>query len=331
MTISVNFYIIHVSAFKQRKATLERLEKMLQQDKRLSVSFKYITEYDPDKIDEALIKASVNYDQIKDEKCAPFNMFIRNMHINQLSNVMKHNKAYQLVSDGQDVDFSIILEDDIVYNEDVTENLVNILKNIPETYDMVFLGLPSSQQNPPQNGSEKFQVLSEVFKVLPCCDSYVINKKTATMFCEYFTPIKFPQNIQLSYVSTQLEMENYISIPNIFIDGSKLGLYFSTLEVNNRLIFNQDYVILSKYLEKETFTDNDHKEITQAFREVKLKTNPEFYYLKALYEIKKGNYEYAEEIFKYTYEIYDNNGAILNNQSNFLRDYMRLYKHMQTV
>lgn len=331
MTLAVNFYVIHVSAFKQRKATLERLEQILKQDNRLSVNFNYITECDSSSIDEAIVKSSVNYEQIKDEKLAPFNMFIRNMHVNQLSNVLKHKKAYELISDGEDVDFSIILEDDVVYNEDVADNLINILSNIPETYDMVFLGLPSSQQNPPQKENEKFQVLSEVFKILPCCDSYVISKKTATMFCEYFTPIKFTQNIQLSFVSTQLELENYISIPNVFIDGSKLGLYFSTLEVNNRLIFNQDYVVLTKYLEKDTFTEKEHEEITNAFKDVKLKTNPEFYYLKAIYETKKGNYDYAEELFKYTYEIYDNNGAILNNQSQFLRDYMRLYQHMQTV
>lgn len=326
MAISVNFYVIHVAAFKQRHLTVQRLQQILSQDERFNVQFRFITEDDPATIVESVIRSSVNYDPIKDEKLAPFNGFLKSMHINQLSNVLKHKKAYELISDGVDVDYNIIIEDDIVYNDDVCDCLYNILNVVPETYDMVYLGLPSTSKDP----TSKFQPLGEVFKLLPCCDSYIINKKTATMFCEYFTPIKFVQNIQLSYITMMLELENYISIPNVFIDGSKLGLYFSTLEVNNKLIFNQDYVAISKFLEKEKLDSEDCEKIDNAFKEVKLKTNPEFYYLKALYETKKENFEYAEELFKYTCEVYENNGAILNNQSQFLRDYMKLYRHMQT-
>jgi GR25 family glycosyltransferase involved in LPS biosynthesis len=326
MPISVNVYVIHVASFKNRKISIERLESVVRKDERFKFTFRYITECDPENLLPDEIKNSINYDQIKEEQVAMFNGLLKNMHVNQLSNALKHKKALQLIEDSEEVDYSIIIEDDIIFNDDITENLHNILNNLPENFDVMFLGLPASKQD---ENTPYYQSLKEVFKLLPCCDSYLITKKAATMLNEYFLPIKFQNNIQLSYLFTKLDLETYLSIPNIFIDGSKLGLYFSSLEVNNRLIFNQDYVLLTQLLSKKELTDEDKKEIDKAFLDVKLKTNPEFYYLKALYETKKGNYIYALAIFNYAYDIYESNGAILNNQSTFLRDFMKTFKYLQ--
>lgn len=328
MTISVNVYVIHVASFKNRKVSIDRLETIMKKDERFNVSFRYVTECDPENLLPDEIKNSVNYEQIKEENVAMFNGLLKNMHVNQLSNTLKHKKALQLIEDGEDVDFSIVIEDDVIFNDDVAENLHIILNHLPENYDVMFLGLPSSKQD---QETPYYQPLKEVFKVLPCCDSYLISKKAATMLNEFYLPIKFQNNIQLSYLFTKLEFETYLSIPNIFIDGSKLGLYFSSLEVNNRLIFNQDYVLLTQLLSKKDLTEEDKKEIDKAFVDVKLKTNPEFYYLKALYETKKGNHIYSLAIFNYAYDIYESNGAVLNNQSLFLRDFMKVFKHLQKI
>lgn len=325
---SVNFYIIHVETFKYRKLTIDRLVEVFTKDPRFNVKFEFITEFDPHLITQDDIRKTVNYEPINDEQLAAFNGFLKNMHINQLSNAMKHKKALELISDNVDVDFSIVLEDDVIFNDNIIDSLYSLLLNIPETYDIMFLGLPSSKD---AEGTYH-QKLLDVFKVLPCCESYIVSKKTSTILNETYLPIKFSNNIHMSYLISKLNLEAYLSIPNVFIDGSKLGLYFSSLEVNNRLIFNQDYVILSRLLEKEeSFTSNQRQEIDNAFKNVKLKTNPEFYYLKALYEAKKGNYDFAEAIFNYTYELFENNGAVLNNQSLFLRDFMRVFKHQQSV
>jgi len=322
----VNFYVIHVESFKHRKISIDRLEQALKNDKRFEVQFKYVLDFDPQNITQENIKTSVSYEQIKDEKLQPFNNFLKNMHVNQLSNSLKHKKAIQLISDSEDEDFSIVIEDDVIFNDNIGDNLYKILSDMPENYDVMFLGLPSSKEADGTN----YQKVHDVFRVLPCCDSYIVSKKAATILNEMFFPIKFQNNIQLTYLFSKLELDVYLSIPNVFIDGSKLGLYFSTLEVNNRLIFNQDYVVISRLLEKEEkLSENDIAELDSAFADVKLKTNPEFYYLKALYETKKGNMEFAEAIFNYTFELYENNGAILNNQSLFLRDYMRLFKNLQ--
>jgi GR25 family glycosyltransferase involved in LPS biosynthesis len=325
-TINLNIYVIHVEQFKFRKATCEKLKDILEADERYKLNFKYITEYDPQNITQDEIRQFVNYEQIKDEGLAPFNVFIKNIHINQLSNALKHMKALQYINEDDEVDYYIILEDDIVFNDNVADILYDCLSKTPEDYDLLFLGLPSSKDVKGDN----YQSVSDVFKVLPCCDSYLITKTAATSIFESFVPVKFSNNIQLSYIIAKNSLKSYLSVPNVFIDGSKLGLYFSSIETNNRLIFNQDYVSLAKLIgEKDTFDEEEMKVIDEAFMQVKLKTNPEMYYLKGLYEIKRQNYEFAKAIYEYTYDLYNANGAVLNNQSTFLRDYMKVFKYLQ--
>lgn len=328
-TTQLNIYIIHVEAFQYRKNTCERLKTLLEKDGRFKLKFQYVTEFDPQTITQQDVRQFVNYEHIKDENLKAFNGAMKNLHVNHLSNALKHRRAIQLVAETTDEDVvSMILEDDIVFNDNIVDTLSSTIANRPTDYDMIFLGLPSSKTA----DGNAYQKLQDVFKFLPSCESYLITKAAAVKLFEHYTPLKFTNNIQLSYLIALQGLTAYLGIPNIFIDGSKLGLYYSSLEVNNRLIFNQEYVNLSKViLENNDFTDEQKQNINQQFLDVKLKTNPEFYYLKALYEQKIGNYVFAKGIFDYTHDLYEQNGTILNNQSTFLRDYMKIFKHLQSV
>jgi GR25 family glycosyltransferase involved in LPS biosynthesis len=328
MPIKLNVRVVHVAAFQYRKNTCERLRSLLEKDSRFAVKFDYIIEHDPHEITQEEVRTFVNYEQIKEEEFKHFNASLKNLHVNHLSNSLKHRKAIELSAASGDDEFNIILEDDIVFNDNVVDALYQVITTLPDEWDIMFLGLPSSK------GSEgkKYQKLEEVFPMLPCCDSYMFRNTTAKKLLESFAPIKFTNNIQLSYLMAKLALRAHLAIPNTFIDGSKLGLYFSSLEANNRLIFNQDYINLANQInEKTQFTDEEKKQIHQSFQQVKLKTNPEFYYLKAVYENKVGNHVFAKAIFDYTFDLYENNGTMMNNQSTFLRDYLRVFKHLQEV
>lgn len=324
----LNVFVVHVESYHYRKVTCERLRDLLEKDPRFAVNFKYITEHDPQNVTQEEVRRYINYDPIKEEPLSAFNVLLKNLHVNHLSNSLKHLDALTLAAEAADDEVSIVLEDDIVFNDGILDALDAALKNLPPAYDVVMLGLPSSKEA----SGLKYQKTDALFKVLPACDSYLVTKRAAKTLSEGFTPIKYTNNVQLSYLMAKHELSSFLVIPNIFIDGSKLGLYYSTLEVNNRLIFNQDFIQLSKLIHETTdFTAEKKKEINKLFLDVKLKTNPEFYYLKALFESKTGNHVFAKAIFDYTYDLYEHNGTILNNQSTFLRDYMREFKHLQTV
>lgn len=331
MPYKVNIYIVHVKTFQNRKSTCEKLIKLLEANKELTVKVTYLTEFDPETITPEIIRQCVDYEKLaKDDELVFFNNYLRNMHINHLSNILKHRLALQTIAAQEDEHvISIILEDDVVYNDNIADGLLKVLSNLPDEYDILFLGLPSQND---LSKDIKYQRMNEIFKVLPCCESYHVTKKGAEKLLDIFKPIKFSYNVHLSYLIAKTKAEAFSAVPNIFVDGSKLGLYFSSLEVNNRLIFNQEYVNLARMVtEKNEYTPEEVQNINKMFEDVKLKTNPEFYYLKAKYEEKRKNYAYSKAIYEFTYDLYDNNGTILNNQSYFLRDYIRIFKHQQGV
>ncbi len=323
--LKLNIYVVHCKMLEFRKPSCEKLKSALETV--FDINMNYISEYDPNDITSDDIKQFVDYKKVTDERLAPFNQFIKNMHINQLSNTLKHLTALKYISTNATDSLNMIIEDDIVYNDNVADSLQNILTNLPQNHDLIFFGLPASKD---VDKDAKYQNVTDVYKILPCCDSYLISPAHAKQFVDEYTPIRFINNIQMSYIIYKLELKPLLCVPNIFVDGSKLGLYFSTLEVNNRLIFNPEYNTLAKtILDNDSFTTEMKKEIDTQFINVRLKTNPEFYYLKAIFETKKGNYVFAKAIYEYTYNMYQSNGTITNNQSMFLRDYLRLYKHLQ--
>lgn len=329
--INLNVYVIHVKVFEYRKNTCEKLRHLLEQSGHFNLNFEYITEYDPNEITPEQIRMYVSYEQLKEQHLAQFNPFIKNMHINQLSNALKHCEACKRIASQPDNKaFNIVVEDDVIFNDNIAETLKLSLESIPEDGELIFLGLPGSKEI--KESIIQHQPLAEVFTILPCCDSYLLNREVASRIVKSYLPIRFSNNVHLSYLIAQHNLKCFLNVPNIFLDGSKLGLFFSSLEVNNRLIFNQDYVQLSKAInDKAEFSKEDIEIINSMFQNVKLKTNPEFYFLKAQFETKKKNYNLAKEIFQYTYTLYERNGCIMNNQSHFLREYMKLYKHLQTI
>lgn len=340
--MKLNIYFIHATGLKDRERVIQELQKQLKkyQFKNYdSITFKTISDYEPNEISSDIIQRTVNYspipatDDIKEENKAAsplfYNQFIKNMHLFQLSNALKHYKALEYIANSEDDVVSIVLEDDVVYEDKVCLLLEKVLLSLPIDYDMVFLGLPGNTAVTNRN-EIKYQPTSEVFRVLPYTDSYIISKGTAKRMYDAYLPIKFLGNIQFSYLIETLKLKTVITLPNIFLDGSKFGLFLSTLTPNNILVFNGDYMYLKNAVTKEEpITDEEHKKIDEIIEKTPIQNNPDFMYVKAQYLTKQKKYKEAESIYEKAYTVYTGNNCIVNHESAFLKDYIRLYKYIQ--
>lgn len=144
-------------------------------------------------------------------------------------------------------------------------------------------------------------------------------------------PIKFSTNIQFSYiVDTKRDtIKSASTWPDYLIDGSKYGVYLSVLETNNKLILNNTYNALFRKILVEP--EIDSAGVDKLFDEMQFKNNPDVNYLKGLYEYKKKDYKKAKEIFDDVYKVYDTNQNMLNNESEFLYNYINVHRHLQTI
>jgi len=309
-----------------------------------TIKVRVITDCDPGDINSELISKTVNYDQIKDEEIPEgesvpenrlsfYNGLMRNLHVFQLSNSLKHYKALEeITKNSGENDINIVLEDDILYEDKVCMLLERVISDLQSDYGLIFLGLPSNIDASKRQGL-KFQNTGEVFRVLPYCDSYIVSTATARVLYNNYLPIKYINNVQLSYVLEKVKIQGRLSLPNVFMDGSKYGLFLSVLSPNNILLFNNDYMKAKILIEKpiETLSTNDKKDLEKIFKESIIAANPDLMHLNALYKIKSSKFKEAEETFENALKVYQAYNCILNHESQFLRDYIKNYKNLQIL
>lgn len=326
MKRTLNIYIIHATWLKDRQKNIDAFKKIINDYKFQNISninFKIIEEYDPDDIIKMDVSKFINYSKLEDDN--KFNMFLKNLHLFQLSNSLKHYKALCSIKDNSnDNDVNLIIEDDLLYEDKICIMLDRLIEKNEK--DILFLGFPS-------NVKDKKNYCQKVYDVfpngLPYNDSYLINKSTAEKLSNVYLPIKFLNNIQLTYLLDKLKIEPYLSIPNLFIDGTKFGNHLSVLNSNNILIFNNEYMSARQSLNIDNILSNDSMPEYDFSKETPLKDHPEYMNLKGVYLTKIGKYEEAIDLYKKILNIYRSNNCIINNESEFLKNHTRIYKFLK--
>ena len=333
MIKKLNIYFIHSKHLIERETVIKNFETIIKQYrfKNIVVSKVIVVDdFDPQQITAEHIKEYVQYEKITESHVEFYNQLFKNMHINQLSNTLKHFRALEMISkNSKEHDINLVLEDDILYEDKVCMSLDKLVATLPKAYDFVLLGMPTITEVADKT-SFKFEDTHKIFKVLPLSDSYIVSTATAKLVVPHYVPLKFVNNIQLSFVADKLGLTTVQSIPNIFIDGSKYGLFLSKLSTNNPLIFNNDYTTIRKLLSEGLLGEREHDVITKLIKHSSVRNNPDFIHLECQYHILCKNYVKAKEKYEEAYKVYTSNGCILNNESLFLRDFIRIHKFVQS-
>jgi GR25 family glycosyltransferase involved in LPS biosynthesis len=333
MVKKLNVYFIHAKFVKEREQVIENFKKALKKYRFRDIvlgKFFVITEYDPDAITSDVISKFVKYERITENHVEFYNQLLKNMHVNQLSNTLKHMKALSLIAkNSNDNEINIVLEDDVLYEDKVCASLEKLVDQLPKPYDIVFLGFPTVEE-PKDTSKFIFQDTHKLFKIIPFCDSYIVSRSAAKAISANYTPVKFCNNVQLSYICDKIGINTMQSVPNIFIDGTKYGLFLSKLTANNPLIFNGDFTKLRNLVVKEEYSEQDHQEVKALLTNSQIRNNPDLIHMECLYHMKCKNYEKARERYELAYKTYLSNGCMLSNESVFLRDYIKCHKYLQS-
>lgn len=333
---NLHVFIIHSKALSVRRQLCNELVLKLEQSALFGeIKTTFVESYEASDISIEMIRSLVNLNKIS--HASIFNGLIRNLHIRQLSNCLKHNAALKMIEQLGQNDYGLVIEDDVIFADDVANSLsetIVTLDKMNNKWDVHFLGLPQ-----PLNNTKGVNVTSvhSIFKVLPEVSSYLVTSDGAKKMCEVFFPIKFATNIQFMYIADEISRVNQarpllltMSAPNVFVDGSKYGYYLSSLSPNNKLILNQDYVALHSRLAKnDPYTSDEIISIRNKFDTIKFKNHPDMQALRAKFEMDVGNFALCKSICDACYKIYMENDCILNGESEFLLLYTSVFKHHQ--
>jgi hypothetical protein len=290
-------------------------------------------------------------DQLDD---ASMRHLVQPMHIRSVSNALKHHQALMdaasVASGTLDASWSLIVEDDAVFNGDLLcDALRRIMRDAPKDADMIFLGLPSKHKGVSHTDDPTvFDDVSDTVRgeVLPACDSYLVSSRAIGRIADSFLPVRFATNMQFTMLIRR-DVRAYSAVPNAFADGSKMGLFTSSLNPNNQLVWSQPYCILALKVAGRSAAnklppgpmttssssggvdDDEFMAVWDAQPDL-FRKHPDSRVLLADWHAVCGRYSDAERVYGEALAGFDANQCIVSNSSTFMRRYMSVFSHLQS-
>jgi GR25 family glycosyltransferase involved in LPS biosynthesis len=324
----LNVYIIHWDKLELRKPNIDKFISLSKKQTTFDVRVTIINKHDPDSINEENVKNLVNFNKPSEKEDQTFSQYIRPMGVRNISNCLNHFTAIQQISAGSEDEIHLIFEDDILFSEVFFTQLRNVVETkTTQKWDAMFLGQPKDIADDSINQSNL--ELFDLDKTVPimACDSYIISPSVAKNMVLSFFPIRMETHIQLSVIMLKCSMKSVKCFPNLTGDGSKVGTFSSTINVNNMLLFNSFYKEL--YSQIENFNVSNMPNILKKISENEHKESPDFMHLEALFYLKQNNINKCLEIFSKANKKYITEKCLVNNTSVFFKNYISAYRNYQ--
>jgi GR25 family glycosyltransferase involved in LPS biosynthesis len=256
----------------------------------------------------------------------------RPLHVRSISNTLKHHEAILEIAknyESSGAKYALVVEDDAVFSEEqMLDAVTRAIKNAPADAELIFMGLPSkrSADSIVESGKAEYDDVSELIatQVLPACDSYLIACSAADRIASGFLPVRFSTNIQWTYlIRSGVVRKAYIAVPNAFVDGSKLGVFPSSISTNNQLIWNPGYCQLMSMVAQK---DVAGFEALWNKQTAMLQNHPDALVLLGDYYLISGREKDAEIAYERALKTYEAEGCLVNNTSEFMKRYMSVYR-----
>ena len=157
--------------------------------------------------------------------------------LGSISVIKKHIYAMELIQKSN-FKYNLVLEDDAILDKDFVSKLTRGLKQLPDDYDMLFLGDGCNLHIE----SSKIKADKFIYKKCReptnwggnggtrCTDSIMISQKCATKICNYYESMKenninLPIDWWLNQVIRDLKLEIYWMEPTIVKQGSETNKF----------------------------------------------------------------------------------------------------------
>jgi hypothetical protein len=315
--------VIHTQKLQLREPTLKATLTNLKSIPGWETQVEFINEHEPDTISQTFIKENIKLEN--PQLGNVFDQLVRSLHIKQVSQVLKHKAAFETFQKQTGYEFLLVLEDDVLCSNTIQNDLANALVTFKASKaDIISLSSPV-----PKNVNGNTLNLFDHFRFLPTADAYLVKRSSIQTLVNNFLPIRYQANIHISYICQTNKLSLEIYSPNIFVNGSKYGVFLSSLEQNNRLFMNQEYNRLQNLLTADEIGPSEDSEIKSIINKFAFKEHPDFMYQVALYHMKKKDYTEAKKYFETAFKVFQENDCIMNSESEFLLHYSRIYKFLQ--
>lgn len=282
---------------------------------------------------------------------ADFDRMVVQMTPGIVSNLEKHRAAWRhIAAAGLSAGPSIVLEDDAVLFPDHQKTLEEFVGFITAagaagaaSWDFVPLGM--SPAISAETAAAPFGVLPlpmDDSKILPCKEAYWLSPRAAKLLLMETETFRFFARVQIShslYQQHQLAKQGAIvasedaaplligyPVRRVTVEGSKLGLYTSSIHPNNMLILNAEYMKMFEMVRQPTV---DVRTVKALYKIVQHLRNPDLLHLYGVLLFKAGQAEEAEQQLCDAVEELQKQHGYLSARSDILNNAINIQEFLQ--
>ena len=263
---------------------------------------------------------NLNPDEIADEE---FKKLQTRFNLAQLSNLHKHKKAYELIKDSK-TKHNLIIEDDIILLPEYVPNFTEFMKKLSTyEYDILLACISNNDEKMPMD-----IVMSTLyFKFLISKCAYFISSSMGQKLYDNLEVIRFPLKLTLSkYISdNKSDICAYILNKHTILEGSKLGIFTTSINSNNFLLQNINFI---RFIEMLNNNETDIKKIEDHYNSFG-KDNPDFQHILGLIYFKNNKFKEAVETLKTAIVNYKNAEGYMIQNNELLNNAINIYQHYQ--
>ena len=322
---------------ENRHATINssiNLIKEICTEKNIEIKINLISEPKKEYVNKCItsFNSSVNYNKFAEDSI--FNDLITPLNVNQISNFEKHRYIYKYILDnfkkGDVGDLHLIMEDDVIILNDYIDNIKNfidVLNNDVNNWDILFTCLNIT------NNSDTFLNINEMYNIIISKSCYIIKNLD---LCEklYNNTNTFKLNIKFT-ISKLIKEGSFkaVSYNKItFIEGSKLGLYPSSVNPTNYLYLNNNYVMLKQISEKQNLTEDDIKNAEKIYNSSLNISSVDIQNIMGVIYYNYKNYKKAREYMSNSLtNLKKCKGYTIMKNSEILNNSINIYKYDQDM
>lgn len=266
-----------------------------------------------------------------------FNSLITPLNSCQISNIEKHRIIYQNIMQQNTMqqntnNICLILEDDVVIGQEYIQNVEILLKKLKEKtlgeWDMIFTCLPPVNTN--EDSKLQLHPISSTFNQLMCKSSYIIKPAIAKRLFDFTETFKFTLKNGLSrFIYENKDIKAMYVNKHIFLEASKIGIVPTTINPNNFLFQNNQFISLVNISNKTDLKPIDIQEANALYDAIKHMDSADVLHLMGVIHYKSKDYTNAKKYMLDAIASLKKNKGYLQQNSEILNNCINMHQYEQ--